>query len=457
LGNRQTASYFLNQSDQIHRFVIITDYYSKSIFLKPILELEHHMSKIQKTSLVASIILLLALSACSGLNLSTLKTSYGLSSQPAQAAGPTLAQAGTPTGELLAAYQGTLEQIYQNVNPSVVNVDVVQTAASSVQVLPNGQQSPFNSPGAQSQQAALGSGFVWDTQGHIVTNNHVVEGADKITVTFTDGTTAAAKLVGADPNSDLAVIKVDLPQSKLIPIELTDSAQVKVGQIAIAIGNPFGLEGTMTVGIVSALDRSLPVNLQDQSTQSTSPTYTIPDIIQTDASINPGNSGGVLVNDQGQLIGVTSAIESTTNANAGVGFVIPSRIVQKVVPSLIKTGSFQHSYLGISGVTLSLDLAQANNLSDSQQGVLIMQVVSNGPAAKAGLQGGSRQVTIDGSQTLAGGDVIVAIDKQPVNQFEDIGSYLFESTIPGQTVDVTVLRNGQQVEIPLTLGILPAS
>jgi serine protease Do len=408
------------------------------------------MSKLHKTALTASIVLMLALSACNGVNLSTLKSTYGLAALPAQAANPTQTQVSVANSDLMAAYEGTLEQIYARVNRSVVNVDVIQTV--SAQGFSGNPQSPFGSPGAGAQ-AALGSGFVWDAQGHIVTNNHVVDGADRITITFADGTTSLAEVVGVDPNSDLAVLKVNVAQNKLAPIEIADSAQVKVGQLAVAIGNPFGLEGTMTAGIVSALDRSLPVGQDSQTTAN----YTIPDIIQTDASINPGNSGGVLVDDQGQLIGVTAAIESSTNSNSGVGFVIPSRIVQKVVPALIKSGSFQHSYIGISGVSLDLALAQTNNLSDSQRGVLVMEVVPNGPAAKAGVQGGSRQATIDGAQTLAGGDVIIAIDQQSITRFEDIGSYLFESTAPGQVIRLTVLRNGAQIEIPVTLGVLPVS
>jgi serine protease Do len=226
------------------------------------------------------------------------------------------------SGDLLAAYQGTLENIYTAVSPSVVNIRVVQKADTSgldssqypgfpFFNLPQGQQPQ------QQYQSALGSGFVWDQNGDIVTNNHVVSGTEKIEVTFSDGTIVPAKLVGADPDSDLAVVKVDVPADKLPPVQLGDSNSVKVGQLAIAIGNPFGLEGTMTTGIISAVGRSLPAD--ETSTQS----YTIPDVIQTDAPINPGNSGGVLINAEGQVLGVTSAIESPVRANAGIGFAIP--------------------------------------------------------------------------------------------------------------------------------------
>ena len=368
-------------------------------------------------------------------------------SAPVQSAKLTVAQSTTLPATSLAAYQQTLEQIYQKVSPSVVNVDVVLSGTSFV-------PRRFGGSGTPVQQSALGSGFVWDTEGHIVTNNHVVDGATKISVTFADGTVAPAKLVGADLNSDLAVIQVQVPANALKPVELMDSTQVTVGQVAIAIGNPFGLSGTMTTGIVSGLDRSLPVGLDNQSAQ-TGPTYSIPDIIQTDASINPGNSGGVLVNDQGQVMGVTAAIESSTNSNSGIGFVIPSVIVQKVVPALITTGHYDHPQLGISGTSLTPDLVTANKLPDNQQGILVVDVTANGPAAKAGLKASRQQVAADGTAIPVGGDVIVAIDQHPISHFEDIGSYLFENTQAGQTVTLDILREGQHKSISVTLGILP--
>jgi serine protease Do len=409
------------------------------------------MSTIKRISIALSLILAMMLAACSGLNT---YTPSDLLAAPVSAAAPVPPTQDTGAAPVsLAAYQATFEDIYTNVNPSVVNIEVV--ASVSGVTIP-GNQFGFGGPNAQVQQTALGSGFVWDNQGHIVTNNHVVDGASKITVTFANGTVASASLVGADPNADLAVIKVNVPGSELHPVTLADSSQVKVGQVAVAIGNPYGLSGTMTVGIVSALGRSLPVGL-DSATFGSGPTYSIPDIIQTDASINPGNSGGVLVNDQGQLIGVTAAIQSNSGANSGIGFVIPSNIVQKVVPALIKSGKYNHPWMGISGTTLTPELNQANHLADNQQGVLVATVTPNSPAAKAGLVGSDNQTTIDGQQLPTGGDVIVAVDGQPVKAFEDITSYLFENTQPGQKITLTVLRNGQQKTISLTLGVLPAS
>lgn len=362
------------------------------------------------------------------------------------------------------AFETIFENIYNAVSPSVVNIHVILGSSSggSSQTFPFpfGQQQP-NSGGGE----ALGSGFVWDQQGHIVTNNHVISGATSITVTFADGTTVTGKVVGADPQSDLAVVQaVNAPANLLKPVRLGDSSQVKVGQMAIAIGNPFGLQGTMTQGIISALGRTLPVS-QDTSNglnqqqqgggQTTTGSFSIPDVIQTDAPINPGNSGGVLLNDTGEVIGVTAAISSPVEANSGVGFAIPSNMVQKVVPSLIQTGKYQHSYLGISGAALSPDINQAMGLNPSQRGVLVVDVVQGGPGEKAGLRGSQQQVNIGGQPTPVGGDVITAVNGQPVKSMEDLISYLESSTSPGQSVTLTVLRNGRQTNVKVTLGARP--
>ncbi len=356
-------------------------------------------------------------------------------SAPAQAAGS------------VSDLEKTVEQIYQQVNPSVVAIDVVESS-TGLQGLPSGHPNV-----APQVQQALGSGFIWDTAGHIVTNNHVVDGATKVSVTLYDGTIVPATVVGTDPDSDLAVIKVDLPAAQLQPVKLADSTQVKVGQLAVAIGNPFGNQNTMTVGFISALARSLPVD----STNLQGGTYNIPDVIQTDAPINPGNSGGVLVDDQGQVVGVTSAIDSPVRASSGVGFVIPSVIVQKVVPALIKSGHYDHAWVGISGSTLIPDVATAMKLQSDQRGVLVDQVTPGSPAEKAGLQGSNGQTSINGENVPIGGDVIVGIDNQPVKNFDDLIIYLARSTDVGQTVKLTILRNGQQQTVNLTLAARPAS
>ncbi len=348
-----------------------------------------------------------------------------------------------------AASDGTLSQIYEMVNPSVVNIQVISTASSIANL-------PFDHPGldeqgALPQRAALGSGFVWDKEGHIVTNNHVVEDATSIVVQFSDGREYKAKLIGNDPDSDLAVIKIDVPESDLNPLSVVDSSNVKPGDMAIAIGNPYGLSGTMTVGIVSAVGRSLSV---DNTAMTGS--YTIPDIIQTDAAINPGNSGGVLLDDQGQVIGVTSAIQSSSGSNAGIGFVVPSSIVLKVVPELIKTGKYQHSWIGLSGSTLQADIAEAMGLDREQRGILIASITPDSPADKAGLRGSDKQYEYLGSQILIGGDIITAIDNKPTPNFEALVSYLASSTAPSQKIDLTILRQGKSQTVEVTLGVRPS-
>jgi serine protease Do len=234
---------------------------------------------------------------------------------------------------------------------------------------------------------------------------------------------------------------------------MADSTQVKVGEIAIAIGNPYGFEGSMTVGTVSGLGRNIPTST---TAQTSGGSYSIPDIIQTDAAINPGNSGGVLVNDQGQVIGVTYSLESSSGSNSGIGFAIPAEIVSKVVPSLISTGTYQHPYLGISGTDMIPDIAQAMNLSPDTRGALIGTVTTGGPAAKAGLQGSNTTATINGTQGLVGGDVITAIDGQTINTMSDIIAYLSIHTQVGQTISLTILRNGQTQTVQVTLGSRPS-
>jgi serine protease Do len=416
---------------------------------------------------VLAVIGMIILTACGGVGLSGIHLSptQTVPNQPAVSAptqtSPLPAQPVLPSGaasDLLEAYQGTLENIYTTVSPSVVNIQVVeQVAASSSDSnsipgfpffgLPQGQdQQP-----QQQFQSALGSGFVWDQQGHIVTNNHVVSGANKIEVTFSDGTTVPATLVGADPDSDLAVLKVDVSADKLHPVQMADSKSIQVGQLAIAIGNPFGLEGSMTTGIVSAVGRSL---LADETSAQS---YTIPDIIQTDAPINPGNSGGILINVQGQVLGVTSAIESPVRANAGIGFAIPSAIVNNVVPALIKDGKYVHSWLGISGTSLTPDLAKAMGLDISQRGALVEEVLPNSPAEKARLQASNNQATIDGQMVNVGGDVITAIDNQPVLQMDDLIAYLAGSTKVDQKVTLSLLRDGKQQNVDVTLAARPSA
>lgn len=355
--------------------------------------------------------------------------------------------------------QSRLEGIYAKANPAVVNIQVLSQPTGLMNRLPNslrpnaqnGDNSASDLPLAQ----GVGSGFVWDQQGHIVTNNHVVDGAQKVTVTFADGATVPATVIGRDPESDLAVIKVDSQTAKLQPIAIGDSSQVKVGQFAIAIGNPFGLEGSMSFGIVSALGRSLPAS--GTSSSMSGANYTIPDIIQTDAPVNPGNSGGVLLDLEGNVIGVPSAIESPVQGSAGVGFAIPSAIVKQVVPALIQDGKYIHPWIGISGTTLTPAAAQEMGLAETQRGALVIDVTKDSPADKAGLLGSTKQAQIDGQQVRLGGDVITAIEGQPVNRFEDLVTYLARSGKVGQAVKLTVLRDGKASSVTATLTERPSA
>jgi serine protease Do len=407
----------------------------------------------QRYAAVVSMLALLALvlSGCSIPDLATVDVSEAPAAAVRQQAPPPTPEVPAEAAGAVAALEGTLQAVYARVNPSVVNIQVAQTVRMAVPDMPEVPGSP--SIPDMPQQQGLGSGFVWDAEGHIVTNNHVVDGADRITVTFHDGTTMPGEVIGSDPDSDLAVVRVDELPDGITPLQLADSSQVQVGELAIAIGNPFGLEGTMTLGIISAVGRSLPV----QSGVFQGPTYTIPDVIQTDAPINPGNSGGVLVDDSGQVIGVTAAIESPVRANAGIGFAIPSNIVQQVMPALIETGRYEHPWLGISGVSLNPGLAEAMDLDSGQRGVLVVDVVSGSPADEAGLRGSDRQATVEGQQLPVGGDVIVAIDDQQVREFDDLVAFLARNTQAGQQVTLTLLRDGEEVEVDVTLAARPVS
>jgi S1-C subfamily serine protease len=328
-----------------------------------------------------------------------------------------------------------LTEVYRRVNPSVVNVTNLARLElfAEDEVIPQGE----------------GSGFMWDDQGHIVTNAHVVEGADEVQITLYDGLTLPAQVVGVDLDSDLAVVKINPRGLELRAVELGDIDEVVVGQRAIAIGNPFGYEGTLTQGIVSAIGRTIP----------SLTAFNIPEAIQTDAAINPGNSGGPLLDSQGRLIGVNAQIESTVQANAGVGFAVPVNIVQRVVPALIADGRYDHAWLGISGHDYSPAWADALGFSEEMRGAYVMYVEPGGPSDEAGLRAGTRQTDVllglDFGQPVyleAGGDLIVAIDDQPVKSFDDLLVYLERYTSPGDLVELTILRDGRQQVMVVTLG-----
>jgi 2-alkenal reductase len=335
-----------------------------------------------------------------------------------------------------------LKSIYAQVNSSVVNI----TALSSGRELNTLGNHNFNEEDLL--PAGGGSGFVWDEYGHIVTNHHVVEGSSQLQVTFNDGSVAVAEIIGVDVSSDLAVLQIDPEGYTLHPVRRGNMDEIEVGNRVVAIGNPFGLAGTMTSGIVSALNRSL----------MASNSFNIPAAIQTDAAINPGNSGGPLLNEQGEVIGVNAQIRSEVRANSGVGFAIPIAIVERVVPALITEGKYQHSYMGVRGETVSPICAEDLQIEKSLRGAYISEVIRGTPAAKAGLRGGNQA---SGTKYLSicpeniGGDIILAINDEPISSFDDILAYLEYYTSPGDVVTLKVLRDSQTITLEMTLAPRP--
>ncbi|MDX1371895.1 MAG: trypsin-like peptidase domain-containing protein [Nitrososphaeraceae archaeon] len=307
----------------------------------------------------------------------------------------------------------------------------------------------------------LGSGFVYDTKGHIITNYHVIAPLDdmpkEFDITFSDGSTYKAQLVGFDPFTDLAILKaIDVQSKNLIPLPLADSSLLKVGQTVVAIGNPFGLSASMTVGIVSGLGRLLPSSENTENTPENTivPSFSIPDIIQTDAAINPGNSGGPLLNIKGEVVGINTAIFSNTGVYSGVGFAIPSNTINKVVPILINEGEYQHPYLGIVGFDVSTKIADFFGLKDTK-GFLITDIATGSPAEKAGLTQGTFLVNSNGEIVESTGDIIFQIDDKPVRKIDDILTYLEREKKVGDNVELTIYRNGELKNFDLELTARP--
>lgn len=325
-----------------------------------------------------------------------------------------------------AAPEESFTALYEQLNPGVVNIQV------------------YVERGGLSGSGA-GSGFILDNEGHIVTNNHVVAEANQVVVVFHDSTEAKAEIVGTDDDSDLAVIQVDNLPATVRPLLLGDSDLVDVGEWVVAIGNPFGLGSSMSLGIVSAVGRMIP---------SGATPFAIPQAIQTDAAINPGNSGGPLLNLQGEVIGVNAQIASGgTPANAGVGFAIPSNVVRIVAPVLIESGSYQWSWLGIEGGSVNLTIMEANDL-ETQHGAYIDRVVPDGPADEAGLEGSSGVEVIEGLRVPVGGDVIIEVEGTPVIDFSDLLSHIAFKA-PGDLVELTILRDGERRRVRVELAPRP--
>lgn len=331
-----------------------------------------------------------------------------------------------------------LTVLFKKVENSVVQINAKVSTTNS-NIIING--SPL-----ESQSTRLGSGFVYDTQGHIITNHHVVDGAQIVDVRFVDGNIYSAKVIGTDPFNDVAVLQItdDFSEETLTPLPLANSAELEVGQQIIAIGNPFGLSNTMTTGIVSQIGRLLPNH--DAG-------YSIPGVIQTDAAINPGNSGGPMLNLEGQVIGINTAIQSTTGEFSGIGFAVPSNTIKRLVPSLIQDGKYSHPWLGVSGTSLTPDIAKQIGLAKNYHGVFVTTVVPDSPAQKAGLQ----EATYNAERTLKGGDVIIALDGKAVRDIDDLIIYLAENKVVGNTVSIQVNRAGELVELTASLASRPAN
>jgi S1-C subfamily serine protease len=370
-----------------------------------------------------------------------------IEAQPVQVAGPAATAAPalpTPTAlpdDLRARFDSeeqVLINLYERANPAVVSIQV-RAVNRNGRTIPGGGQ---------------GSGFVISSAGEIVTNNHVVEGADRVSVIFSDGSVADAEVLGADPFSDLALLKVDRPADSLSMVELADSDEVKVGQRVIAIGNPFGLEGTMTVGIVSALGRALPTETR----------FANRNIIQTDAAINPGNSGGPLLDSRGRVIGVNTAIRTSNESgvdgqpsNSGIGFVVPSNTVRRVIGQIREEGRVRYPFLGATMSSINLALYGEQLNVGVNRGVLVAEVAAGGPAQSAGLRGGSREVEVDGIPVVTGGDVILTFNGQAVTDSDQVIDLLLDTTRVGETVTLNIWRNGREQEVQVRIGERPSN
>jgi len=291
----------------------------------------------------------------------------------------------------------------------------------------------------------VGSGFVYDILGHTITNAHVIENATKVTVTFLDGNQYNAEIIGSDKFTDIAVIKVNEKPRLLHPLDIGDSSVLLVGEQVAAIGNPFGLSGSMTSGIVSQLGRLL---------FSPDNGFSIPDVIQTDAAINPGNSGGPLLNMKGEVIGINTAIRSSTGEFTGVGFAVPSNTIKKIVPSLIEEGKYHHPWMGITGIDIDPDLAKIRELGNAK-GFLVVTVIDGHPADDAGLQGVSKTVEIDGKEYPIDGDIIISVDGKEVRKINDLLVHLQREKSVGDEMILGVMRDGDLMHLTLTLAERP--
>ena len=352
----------------------------------------------------------------------------------------------TPTGPERDDEERLLVELYKSVIPSVASIQVIRKADIAGPT-PWGGDSDTGL-----YRRGQGSGFVIDgARGILVTNNHVVVGAEVIEVVLWDGTVLAASVLGRDPDSDVAAIKVEAEGHQLQDVTLGDSDEVEVGFRAFAIGNPFGWEGTLTTGIVSGLGRTLPLG---HVSETVSGRFSIPEMIQTDAAVNFGNSGGPLLDSKGRVIGMASAMNSSSGVSSGVGFAIPINTIMRILPDLIEKGHYAHPWLGIRGSDLRPIYVEKMDLS-VDRGAIIISIVEDGPAAKAGLRGATSTIDFYGEKVGIGGDVIVAVDDVMVRQFDDLLVYLVREKKPGEQVNLTIIRDGRRKQVSLTLAERP--
>ena len=333
--------------------------------------------------------------------------------------------------QLLKAKESQLNTIYATSLPSIVHIKVRQTIPGFFQ---------------NQERTGEGSGFIWDDKGHIVTNYHVVATASIVDVEFADGTQYPASVIGLDPNSDLAILKVDSNGKTLIPLNLGDSTNVKVGNHTIVIGSPFGQEFSMSSGIVSAIKRTVP---------SQNAMFSIPNVIQTDAAINPGNSGGPLMDIDGNVIGINSQIISRSGGNQGIGFAIPINSVKKIIPTLIRGEKFEYPYIGITGMDLNTNLKNALKIDLNVNGVMVVDVVKGSPADLGGLLGYTGTVSDNNNSYPSGGDILTAINTMPIKSMGDLLTILFSDHSPGDSVTFTILRDSNQLDLDITLIARP--
>ena len=424
------------------------------------------MKKIRLHTLLIALLASLAVLACSG---SASSVSNELVSQPAQTVGPqavleieptleseppslTVAYAAAPSVEesipssrdapepldahaVVAAYEEVFTGIYEAVLPSVVQVKVLTDANSRRRFGRSRAPVPTE-----------GSGFIWSSEGHVVTNHHVIEGATRVHVVFADGSELKATVLGSDPTSDLAVLLIDSPPENLKAVPIGDSSDLSVGQLSVAIGSPFGQEFTMTRGIISALGRRL---------QAGDSIYINPQIIQTDAPINPGNSGGPLLNRNGEIIGINSRIISSTGSNAGVGFAVPINTAMRIIPELIEDGEYEYPYIGLSGRSVTPTMDEANGLPVDTSGVMITGLVAGGPADQAGFSAASDTRTVSGVEYPAGGEIITSIDGTAVEGLGELVAYMVENNKPGDMVTMEVITGIGTSVRAVTLGTRP--